>query len=138
MSDATVAVVRRMNEAFNEGRYEDMLEMWHADADFTDHLPLPDVPASPRGREELRSVLREWNEGFKVFQGKVEEYVDLGDFVVAVTTWRFVSADEQIETEWPGAEAWQVRDGKVVWGQTGFRDREAAIEAVGERRSSAG
>ncbi|HXB14378.1 MAG TPA: nuclear transport factor 2 family protein [Solirubrobacteraceae bacterium] len=138
MSDATVAVIRAMNDAFNARRYEEMMELWAPDADFIDHLPLPDVPAELRGHEQMRSVLERWNEGFKVFEGDVEEYVDLGDYVVAVTSWRFVSTDEGIETRWRGAEAWQVREGRVVWGQTGFLDRRAAVEAVAERRRAPG
>jgi ketosteroid isomerase-like protein len=138
MSEAEVAVIRAMNAAFNAGRDEEMLSMWAPDADFSDHLPLPDVPPSLRGTDQMRSVLARWREGFKVFRGEVEEYVDLGEYVVAVTNWRFVSAGEEIETLWPGAEAWQVRDGKVVWGRTGFLDRDAAVRAVAERRGTAG
>src|SRR5581483_4520455 len=133
MSDSEVAVIRAVNAAFNAGRYEEMFELYAPEAEITDHLPLPDVPPSPRGREELRSVMETWRTGFKVFQGEVEQYVDLGEYVIAVTEWRFVSTDEGIETRWRGAEAWQVRDGRVVWGQLGFRDREQALAAVEQR-----
>src|SRR5436305_1802583 len=105
MSDSEIAVVRAMNAAFNAGRYEEMLEMFAPGAEVTDHTPLPDVPPSPRGPAELRSTVDSWREGFKVFQGEVEEYLDLGEYVVAVTNWRFVSTDEGIETLWRGAEA---------------------------------
>jgi ketosteroid isomerase-like protein len=138
MSEATVAVIRAMNEAFNAGRYEEMLELMAPGADFTDHLPLPDAPASPRDRDEVLLVLRRWREGFKVFRGDVEEYVDLGDYVVAVTSWRFVSTDKGIETRWRGAEAYEVREGRVVWGLLGLPDRGAAEEAVAHRRGAHG
>src|SRR6185437_5016636 len=137
MSDSEVAVIRAMNAAFNAGRDEELLELWDPAADFVDHLPLPDAPASPRGTEETRSVLARWREGFTVFEGEVEEYLDLGEYVVAVTQWHFVSAEEGIETRWRGAEAWQVRDGRVVWGRAGFRDREEAVDAVAQRRRAA-
>ena len=35
--------------------------------------------------------------------------------------------------KWDGAEVWQLRDGKVIWGQVGFRDKGSALEAVGLR-----
>jgi hypothetical protein len=60
--------------------------------------------------------------------------VDLGDFVVCVTKWKFVSRDKGIEMEWPGAEAYQIRDGKIVWSESGFRDRDAALDAVAQRK----
>jgi len=138
MSEAEVAVIRAMNAAFNAGRDEEVLRLWDPDADFTDHLPLPDAPPSARGHDELGSVLARWRAGFKVFQGDVQEYVDLGEYVVAVTSWRFVSADEGIDTRWRGAEAYQVRSGRVVWAQTGFLDGDAAVEAVAARRRAGG
>ena len=138
MSEAEVALIRAMNAAFNSGRYEEMLALVAPDADITDTAPLRDVPRSPRGPDELRSVLESWREGFRVFQGEVSEYVDLGEYVVAVTEWRFVSTDEGIEMRWRGAEAWQVQGGRVVWGELGFGDREAAVAAVAARRGGAG
>jgi ketosteroid isomerase-like protein len=133
MSQENVDLIRRMNAAFNAGEYDVMAEHFDSAAEFVDHMPLPDVASSVRGRDELRTVLEAWSEGFRGFEGNVVEYVERGDFVVCVTNWRFVSRDEGIEMQWSGAEAWQVRDGKVVWGQAGFRDKDAALEAVGLR-----
>ena len=137
MSEAALAVIRRMNAAFNDGRYEAMVAQFAPDADVTNHMPLPDVPGSPQGQAQLLSVVQSWGEGFKVLQCEVAEYLDLGDYVVCVSDWLFVSTGEGIETRWRGAEAWQVRDGQVVWGQMGFRDREAAVQAVQGRRGGA-
>jgi len=89
MSRENVDVVREMNAAFNAGAYDTFAEFFHPDAEFVDHLPLPDMPASARGREEVRATMDAWREGFSGFQAHVAEYVDLGDFVVAVTRWRF-------------------------------------------------
>jgi len=133
MSQENVEVIRRINAAFNAGEYDVMAEFFDPEADFVDHMPLPDVAPSAHGRNEIRAVLDAWRHGFRGFEGHVVEYVDLGDFVVAVTNWRFVSRDKGIEMEWNGAEAWQLRDGKVIWGEAGFRDKDAALEAVGLR-----
>ena len=132
MSQENVDLIRRLNTAFNAGEDHVIVDHLAPDAELTDHMPLPDVAGSVRG-EEVRTVLAAWREGFKGFEANVVEYVDRGDFVVCVTNWRFVSRDEGVEVQWNGAEAWRVRDGKVVWGQAGFRDKEAALEAVGLR-----
>lgn len=134
MSQDAVAVIRRINRAFNAGDYDAMFELFHPDAEFVDHMPLPDVAQRAHGRDELRVVLGSWTEGFSGFEGHVDEYIDHGDFVVCTTRWRFVSRDAGVEMDWKGAEAWEVRDGRVVWGQVGFVDRRAAEEAV-ERRA---
>jgi hypothetical protein len=36
--------------------------------------------------------------------------------------------------EWPGAEAYQIRDGKIVWSESGFRDKDAALDAAAQRK----
>ena len=67
------------------------------------------------------------------FRAEVLEYVDLGDYVVCSTRWKFKSRDDGIELDWTGAEAHQLRDGKLVWTASGFRDKAAAIRAVEAR-----
>jgi ketosteroid isomerase-like protein len=130
MSKKNVEVVRQINAAFNAGQYEAMAEFFEAEAEFVDHIPLPDVAPSARGPDEIRAVVDAWVDGFQGFEAHVVEYLELGDFVVTVTHWRFVSRNEGIEMEWKGAEAWQLHDGKVIWGQVAFRDKDAALEAV--------
>jgi ketosteroid isomerase-like protein len=138
MSEQSVLVVKRMNAAFNDGDYESLVELLAPDADLLDHIPLPDVTASTQGPEEVRAALERWREGFAGFQCDVSEYVERGDFVVAISRWRFVSRDTGIATEWPGAEAYEIRDGRVVWGEIGLRDREAATAAIERRAAVAG
>ena len=136
MSTEQVEVVRQANVAFNSGDYDGLQALFDPEIEFVDHLPLPDVAQSARGTNEMRALLDAWREGFAGFEADVEEYVDLGDFVIAVTRWSFVSRDKNIELEWSGAEAWQLRHGKIVWGQAGFLDRQAAIDAVEHRRDA--
>jgi ketosteroid isomerase-like protein len=134
VSEENVELIRRLNALFNDGDYEAMTAAFAPDADIVDHTPLPDMPSSLRGHDEMRTLLDAWNEGFSSFTAELLDAEDLGDFVVASTRWRFVATDTGIETTWIGAEAWEVRDGQVVWGQVGFRDRQAAVAAVQSRR----
>ena len=129
MSQENVAVIQRMNAAFNAGDYDTFEALLDPEVEMVDHLPLPDIARTARGRGEVRAVLDAWKQGFTGF----EEYVDVGDFVVCATRWRFVSRDEGIEMKWDGAEAWQLRNGKIIWGQVGFRDKASALEAGGLR-----
>jgi ketosteroid isomerase-like protein len=133
VSQEAVDVIRRANVAFNARDYDAMWELFDPDAEFVDHMPLPDVAHEVQGHDELRVLLDSWTEGFSGFEAHVDEYVDRGEFVVCETRWRFVSRDAGVELEWKGAEAWQVRNGRVVWGQVGFADRTAAENAVGRR-----
>jgi hypothetical protein len=78
-------------------------------------MPLPDVPRSAHGPDEMRAVLDAWS------------HVDLGEFVVTVTKWKFVSRDKGIEIEWPGAEASQIRDDRSSGTRRGFGTRSPPL-----------
>jgi ketosteroid isomerase-like protein len=134
VSEENVELIRRLNALFNAGDYEAMTALFAPDAEILDHTPLPDMPSSVRGHDEMRSLLQAWTSGFSGFTAEMVGAEDLGDFVVGSTRWRFVAAGTGIETTWTGAEAWEVRDGRVAWGQVGFRDRAAAEAAVRSRR----
>lgn len=88
------------------------------------------------GIDEVMSVLEHWREGFGGFRAEVAESIDLGDYVVCSTRWRFTSKDGGIELDWRGAEAHQVLAGKLVWSAAGFRDVQAAIQAVDQRQAA--
>jgi ketosteroid isomerase-like protein len=134
MSNENVEVIRQANTAFNSADSEALFALFDPEFEFSDHLPLPDVAQTARGADEARAVIDAWREGFVGFEADVEEYVDLGDFVVAVTRWRFLSRDQNVELTWRGAEAYQLRAGKIIWTEQGFSDRQAAIDAVERRR----
>lgn len=132
----SVDVIRRLNAAFNAGDSDAFASLLASDVEFVDHLPLPDVAQEGRGVDELTTVLEQWREGFSGFRAEVAEYIDLDDYVVCSTRWCFTSRDEGIQLDWSGAEAHQVRDGKVVWSAVGFRDTRAAIQAVEQRQTA--
>src|SRR5439155_24708107 len=126
-------VIRGLNAAFNAADAEAFQSLLDPDVEFVDHLPLPDLTASARGVAELTTVLEQWRAGFDGFQAHVVDYIDLGEYVVCSTHWTFTSRQDGLEMDWFGAEAHQVRDGKLVWSAAGFRDVGAAIETI-ERR----
>lgn len=131
----TVEVIRRSNAAFNAGNYDELIALFDPEIEFVDHLPLPDLAQAAHGADAVSAVLEAWTRGFVGFHADVEEYVDLGEFVVCVTRWRFVSRDQGIEMEWRGAEAYKLREGRIVWAQAGFPDRATAVNAVERARN---
>ena len=137
MSEEAVDIIRRANAAFNSGDQEGMRALLHPEMEFVDDMPLPDVAQRAHGQGEMLALIAAWAEGFVGFQADIHEYTDLGQFVVCTTNWHFVSRDEGIELEWRGAEAWETRDGKIIWGQAGCRDKQSAIEAVEARAGGA-
>jgi ketosteroid isomerase-like protein len=136
MTSPNVEVIRCLNTAFNAGDGEALQALIDPDVEFVDHLPLPDVIQEAHGIAQLTKVIEKWREGFVGFRADVVEYIDMGDYVVCSTRWNFVSRDEGVQLDWPGAEAYQVRDGKLIWSAQGFRDAPAAVEAVELRKAA--
>jgi pimeloyl-ACP methyl ester carboxylesterase/ketosteroid isomerase-like protein len=134
MSQETVEIVRRWNAAVSGGDYDAFSQLLHPDVEFFDHLPLPGGAEAVRGADAVCGVLAQWREAFAEFHAEVEEYIELDNFVVCATRWSFVSRDPEIALQWRGAEAHELRDGKVVWSEVAFRDRAAALEAVERRK----
>jgi len=132
---ANVDVIRRLNVAFNAGDLDALQSLLSPDVEFVDHLPLPDAAQEAHGVDEVTNVLGQWREGFSGFRAEVGEYIDLDDYVVCSTHWRFTSKDGEIELDWHGAEAHQVHRGKLIWSAGGFRDVQAAIQAVEQRQT---
>jgi ketosteroid isomerase-like protein len=133
---SNVDVIRRLNAAFNAGDLDAFQSLISPDVEFVDHLPLPDVAQEAHGVDEVTEVLEQWREGFSGFRAEVVEYIDLDDYVVCSTRWMFTSRDGGIQLDWRGAEAHQVRGGKLVWSAAGFRDVPAAIQAVEQRQTT--
>jgi SnoaL-like domain len=95
--DETLAVVRRLNAAFNAGDRNGFAELLDHAVEFVDHMPRPDVQATAHCADQLRSVLDHWREGFSGFHAEVLEYLDVDDYVVCSTRWTFKSRDQEIE-----------------------------------------
>jgi hypothetical protein len=72
VSDDAVEVIRRMGIAFNARDYDAMGEFLDPEAEFFDHMPLPDVSEAAQGREEIAAVLDAWSRGFSGFEAAAE------------------------------------------------------------------
>jgi hypothetical protein len=64
MSEQNVDVIRRLNAALNAREYSVLEGHIDSEAEFTDHMPLPDVARSAHGPDEMRAVLDAWSHGF--------------------------------------------------------------------------
>jgi ketosteroid isomerase-like protein len=88
------------------------------------------VAGTYRGRDGIRTLLRLTAEVFDEFRYEVDEWVDLGESIVALGRIRARGAQSGATGTQPGAFVIQVRDGKIVSYRSYLR-REDALEAVG-------
>ena len=82
------------------------------------------------GKEAGVAWMKDWFSRFTDFQFEVDEVLDLGDRVLAVTTHRGKGRASGVPVEMQTAQVLTVRDGKIVR-QENFPSRAEALEAVG-------
>ena len=61
---------------------------------------------------------------------EAEEFVDIGDLVLAIGTFRATGRASGAEIEQPNATLWKLHDGRIAGVQV-FLDRHEALQAVG-------
>ena len=131
MSQDNVKVVRAMVDAFDRGDFETCLAALDEDVSWQDP---PDMPGGGlnHGRDEVARSFVRWLPAWENFRGEIEELLDAGDDVVAVTRMRGRGRASGIEVDLKSAQVYEVRDGKIVKVRQ-FRERADALAAVGLR-----
>jgi ketosteroid isomerase-like protein len=127
---SNLAVARRFIDHWNEtGEFPwDELD---PDAVFVID-PRSFVAGTYRGHDGVRELLRLTAETFDRFRYEIDEWVDLGETVLALGRIRARGAQSGATGTQSGAFAIQVRDGMVVSYRSYLR-REEALEALGVR-----
>jgi ketosteroid isomerase-like protein len=136
MSEENVAptpleLAKQFNEAGQQGDIETCLSMIAEDVVVTDfHGPL-DEPHMHQGRDGLLRYYGAFAEEFDDFNREVEEWVEAGDWVIAVGRWVGTGRGSGAHVEVRTASANRFRDGKVVECILGLPSKEAALKAAG-------
>ena len=129
MSQRNVELLRRSAELLNVGDWEAVIELYHPDAEveFRDLPASPDVPPVLHGREAIRRVVAHWTAPYDAFGAEVSEYIDADPWVICDTRShaRAEGAGETIDIRF--ADAYEVKDGKIVHAILGYTNVAAAI-----------
>jgi ketosteroid isomerase-like protein len=122
--------VRRIAE--RGGDWDALFELYHPDADveFRDLQPPPDIPEVLQGREAIRLVVAHWTEPYDEFGAEVYEYIDAHPWVICDTRWYGKSQGSDVPIDVHFADAYEVKDGKIVRAIIGYPDVATALEAV--------
>jgi len=133
MSQANVAIVRRMYEAFQAGDAERALA--HLDPDvLVDATGRVDTGAG-RGREAVATIVGSWVGAFDEWSEEIEEVRDLGDHVCVVATQRGRGKETGLPVEYRYAVLYEIRADKIAR-MTMHPDTETALEAAAASRQA--
>jgi ketosteroid isomerase-like protein len=122
--------VRRMYEAFSAERWGEHESLFAPDVlvDLS-RSGIPDV-GTYHGRDGLREGWRRWRGVWGAYEVAVEEVLESGDRVLALTHVRATSRGQGLDTEIRGADLHRVNDGLIVEFAI-YLDREAAHRDAG-------
>ena len=136
MSRKNVELLRRCAEFLNVGDWDGVLELYHPDVhvEFRDRPPDPDVPEVVQGREAIRRVVAHWTAPYDEFGAEVYEYVDADPWVICATRSHGHREGSDVEIALDFADAYQVKDGKVVRAVLGYPDVSTAMHEVGSTK----
>src|SRR4029077_672230 len=96
-----------------------------------DLQPAPDVPEVVRGIEDLRRALSHWTEVYDEFGVEIYEYIDAHPWVICDTRWHGSAKGSGMAIEQRVADAYEVKDGKIVRTLMSSPDVATALKAVG-------
>jgi ketosteroid isomerase-like protein len=133
MSQENLELAKRLHAMALAGDIDGALALIADDLVLTEiHGPL-DRPSVFHGRE---AALGSWAATVEVFDDlhqEINEWLDVGDWVITVGRWKGRGKASGAEVEGRGVNAERWRDGKVVELLMGFGSKAKALEALGLR-----
>jgi ketosteroid isomerase-like protein len=137
MSQENVEIVRRSFEVFNRGGAEAVISGGFWSPELVWDASPSGIPGLGvyRGYDEVRSFFEDdWFQAFpfEEWEIEVDELIDNGDQVIAMSRQRGRGATSGVGAELELAQIATLRDGEIVRIES-YLDREKALEAAGVR-----
>ena len=130
MSSENVELVGTALESFNREGIDAIAAGIHPDFETTTPSSLALEPDTYRGAEGLQRWMDAWGDTMDEVRFDVDELVDAGDRVIAVSRMVARSHTTGIEVEQAVALVWTLRDGRAVRLDS-YATRDEAVQAVG-------
>lgn len=131
MSQVNVEIVRGSNERANAGEWDAVLdELYHADVELRDLRHAPDLPEVVQGREAVRRVLANWIGAYEELGAEIYEFIDADPWVICDSRWYGRGKGSDVPIDVRGADAYELKDGKVARTIIGYPDVATALQAV--------
>ena len=124
-------LVRAVYEAVDRGNLEAANSCLHPEIEFHTYVHSPEAGIY-RGREAVQKYNEGLFEQFERLRIEVQELIEAGDRVVAMTTQHAVPKGGRQEIEVHVAEVWTVRD-LLLAERHSYATKEQALEAAGLR-----
>ena len=108
-----------------------MLQLYVDDAEVRDLQHAPDLPEMFYGVDGVRVLLGQWIEALDEFGAEVDEYFDVGPWVLCDTRWYGRGKGSDVPIELRAVDAYEVSDGQIVRAVLGYADVATALQDLG-------
>jgi uncharacterized protein len=129
MATGKVDIVRPIYEEWGRGNYRTIFEVYAPRMEWGWSDEFPGLAGVHEDQRDPNPRLRAWLSPWEDWRIAADDYLELGDHVVVLTSYRGRGKGSGVEIEQQGAHVLEVRDGKVVRLEI-FADREKAIESA--------
>ena len=129
MSLENVELGRQVFDAYNRRDFPAFFALFHPELTYRNREDEPDVRLY-QGLEDFKRYVESWLETFGDLQLEPQDFIDLGDEVIAVAELRGRGGTTGPEVQGSYVFLIRVRDGLIVRGRE-YATREEAIEAAG-------
>jgi ketosteroid isomerase-like protein len=133
MSQENIELVKRLNAMALADDLDSARALVADDVVMTEIHGALDEPTVFHGREAAISHWAAILEVFDDFHREIDEWLDVGDWVITVGRWTGRGKASGAEVEGRGVNATRWRDGKVVEARMGFGSKAKALDAIGLR-----
>jgi uncharacterized protein len=128
MAQEHVEIVRQAYEAYARNDIATIERLTHPDLVWQPQEEAPE-PGTLHGTQEVLSWLTDWDAQFTDARIEPEEFIDLGDRVVAVSRVKGRGRGSDVDVEMQTAHLFTFRGGRIA-SVRGFFDRGEALDAA--------
>ena len=130
MSRANVDALGDVYAEWSQGNWRPKFDIYDPEMEWGWSAEFPEQEGVYRDPAERNKRLHDWLSPWEHWRAEAEEYIEHGDYVIALCRYRGRGKGSGVEVDTRGAHVWKFRDGKVVRLEV-FADRDRALESIG-------
>ena len=129
MATGNADLIRPIYEEWGRGNWRSYFDVYDPEMEWGWSSEFLGLGGVCRDDRDPNPRLRTWLKGWDYWRAEADEFLEVGDYVVVLTTYHGRGRESGVEIEQLGAHVFKLRDGKVVRLEI-FASRERAIASV--------
>jgi uncharacterized protein len=134
MPPGNANLIRPIYDEWSRGNWRPRFEVYDPRMEWGWSDEFPGLAGVYEDHEDPNPRLRAWLSPWAHWRAEADEYLEIGDYVVVLSTYYGVGKGSGVEISQEGAHVFKLRDGKVVRLEI-FANRKKALESVGAARA---